>query len=141
LAKLEVSRREFYNAFKAHRLLYTKTEQQSNASLTCLFYAIECGLKSIIMKRECREVSGSREEELSHDINKMLNALSSPQVLLIDNQIQLKPLKNPDRERKASQKYINQVLRYGMTFHHDEMKNTLAEKLTTIMVWIEGELK
>lgn len=93
------------------------------------------------MKRENREVSGDKEGTLGHDINRMLCELRCPMALQIDPQIQLKPVSNPDKERKASQAQINQVLRYGMVFHCNEVQSKLAGQFSTIMGWIDGELR
>lgn len=141
MAKIEVTRREFHQAWKAHRSLWESAQQQNNASLTCLFYAIECGLKAVILKQEGRELSGPKEGELGHDINKMLSILRVQRTLLINADYLLNDLKNPNKPRNASQDQINQVFRYGVMFKSDENKVELTERLTAIVRWIDGVLR
>ncbi len=140
MAKIDVTRREFHGAWRAHKLLWHSATVQSNAALTCLFYAIECGLKAAILKQQSREVSGAKEGELGHDINKMLSELRVDASLLID-QYQLSDLKNPDRPRNIDSSQINQAFRYGIKFKDEPKKAELVNKLTSIAKWIEGELR
>jgi hypothetical protein len=93
------------------------------------------------MKREGRELSGLTEGRLGHDINNMLSELRAQDDLQIKDNYPLKNLENPNKARNAAKDKINQVFRYGIIFRKDADKELLVNKLTTIVSWIEGELR
>lgn len=127
---------------------------RSNAHRLLLFYAIECGLKAVLMKRRaitctnhCREFS-----EVQHDINKLLDILSAGQALKLPNQFNMPPIndKGSKHDRKLNPGKINQTWRYGgkvveklddngMTVGFTD--EDIEKHLIKISQWIEGELR
>jgi hypothetical protein len=119
---------------------------RTNAHRLLLFYAVECGLKSLVMRRQdknrtdlCTDIS-----ECQHDVNKLLDCLRAGQDLKLPAQLSMKPIKgkNGNDERKFTPGDVNQMWRYGgccevtgITDHN------LEKKLLEIVQWIDGELR
>lgn len=136
---IEVTRREMERAHRDHCKAFTDLEA-SNSGLTCLFYAAECGLKSLIMKRERQETTaGITHYELGHDINKMLSHLRCEKSLLLPGSIPLEPLKTPKMLRNAAPKDLNQVWRYGLTLKENCQTKQIAEKLNQVCQWVKEQ--
>lgn len=127
---------------------------RSNAHRLLLFYAIECGLKAVLMKRRsltctdrCKEFS-----EAQHDINKLLDILSAGQALKLPNQFNMSPVndKGSKHDRKLNPGKINQMWRYGgkVIAKLDDSVSTIGftdedieQHLIQISRWIQGELR
>jgi hypothetical protein len=141
--------REMENAWRCNlSVSCTKSpELPTNSHRLLLFYAVECGLKAVLMRRKrqnrtdlCQEIT-----ECQHDINKLLDCLSAGKDLKLPSQLGMKPIKNKrggDEERKFTPGDINQMWRYGgkCSFIDVEDKD-IEEKLLQIVTWIEGKLK
>lgn len=48
--RLNVTRREFQDSYRRHYKLYQNTNVSDKSRRLVLFYSVECGLKSLIMK-------------------------------------------------------------------------------------------
>ncbi|MBD2616574.1 hypothetical protein H6G94_36065 [Nostoc punctiforme FACHB-252] len=145
--------REMQKAWQAN-LQASMNNSRNNAHRLLLFYAIECGLKAILMKRQgvsctihCKEIS-----EAQHNINKLLDFLSAGQALKLPNQFNMSSIndKGLKQERKLDSGKINQMWRYGgkVTDMSDGKGNTvnitdedLEKCLIKISQWIEKELR
>ena len=125
---------------------------RSNAHRLLLFYAVECGLKAVLMKRQgvnctthCQEII-----EAQHNINKLLDALSAGQVLKLPNRLNMTPIKDGGQrqERILDSGKINQMWRYGGQLNINYKSNDsniltdekLERQLIQISEWIRGEL-
>lgn len=136
--------REMQKAWRDNKSAADKTPR-TNAHRLLLFYAVECGLKAILMKRQYKECSDECDDILKakHNINKLLDFLNSGGRLKLPSELTMKPIKRKNsktEERKLTPGEINQMWRYGgccTTINDDEVEKKLAQ----IAVWIEGELK
>jgi hypothetical protein len=140
--------REMENAWKGNLNAFCteSTISRTNSHRLLLFYAVECGLKAILMRRQnqnrtdlCKEI-----HECQHDINKLLDCLSAGKDLKLPSQLSMLSIKKKggrDDERKFTPGDINQMWRYGgkCSFPGIEDKD-IEEKLLKIVKWIEGEL-
>ncbi|WP_414755280.1 hypothetical protein [Anabaena sp. CCY 9910] len=127
---------------------------RNNAHRLLLFYAIECGLKAILMERQgvtctinCKEIG-----EAQHNINKLLDLLSAGHTLKLPSQFNMSVINNKGlkEERKINSGKINQMWRYGgkVIDMIDRRGNTvtitdedLEKYLIKISHWIEKELR
>ena len=91
---------------------------RGNAHRLLLFYAVECGLKATLMRRQrkhrtdwCPVIS-----ECQHNVNKLLDCLSANGRLRLPAQLSMESIKlnnlNYD-ERKFTPGEVNQMWRYG----------------------------
>ncbi|MGH2416106.1 MAG: hypothetical protein ACRDEA_20935 [Microcystaceae cyanobacterium] len=69
--------REVEKAWRENKSASDKTPR-SNAHRLLLFYAVECGLKAILMRRQGKNRSDLCTDlyECQHDVNKLLDCLS-----------------------------------------------------------------
>jgi HEPN domain-containing protein len=119
---------------------------RTNGHRLLLFYAVECGLKAILMRRQRK----TRTDECpvlaqcQHDINKLLDSLSAGQSLKLPSQLSMAKIKsrNGYDERKFTSGEINQMWRYGGCCTSNSTTDTeLENQLLKIVRWIEGELR
>jgi hypothetical protein len=119
---------------------------RSNAHRLLLFYAVECGLKALLMRRQQKNRSDlcPAISECQHDINKLLDSLRAGVYLKLPAQLSMKPIKGKggNEERKFTPGDINQMWRYGgCSTLVDVTDQDLEKKLLEIVNWIDGELK
>lgn len=140
--------REIEKAWRDNWSASCKTPR-SNAHRLLLFYAVECGLKAVLMKRGkprtnrtdlCIDIA-----ECQHDVNKLLDCLSAGNNLKLPSQLTMKPIRGKsgkDDERKFTPGEVNQMWRYGgCSSLADTNDEELENKLLEIVKWIDGELK
>ena len=153
MAAVMFTDREMQRAWQAN-LQASSHSASSNAHRLLLFYAIECGLKAILMKRRsvtctnhCREFS-----EAQHDINKLLDILSAGQALKLPSQFNMSPIndKGSKQDRKLNPGKINQMWRYGgkVLERLDDSGRSIGftdedieQHLIKISRWIQKELR
>jgi hypothetical protein len=152
MAAIAFTDRELQKAWK-NNLQASMSSTCSNAHRLLLFYAIECGLKAVLMKRRsitCTDLC-SEIGEAQHNINKLLDYLSAGNALKLPTQLQMSPIKPQGRkvERKLDVGQINQVWRYGGCFISSKSRRSssstsedeaIENKLMQISNWISGEL-
>ncbi|MDJ0797229.1 MAG: hypothetical protein QNJ51_10410 [Calothrix sp. MO_167.B12] len=119
---------------------------RTNAHRLLLFYAVECGLKAILMRRQgkrrsdvCQEIS-----ECQHDVNKLLDCLGVQGSLRLPAQLSMEPIKtkNGNEQRRFTPGDINQMWRYGgVCSSAGTTDQDLEKKLLEIVQWIDGELR
>lgn len=125
---------------------------RSNALRLLLFYAVECGLKAILMKRCGRRNRRTDDfQEIGaaqHDTNKLLDSLSVDGRLRLPRKIQMCDLldaRNNKERRELKTGQINQMWRYGGRSVCDVTgavtDDILENKLLQISEWIKRELK
>lgn len=135
--------REIQRAWRIN-LEASQVPSRNNAHRLLLFYAIECGLKAIVMKREGRNRTNlcPNVTDSGHNINKLLDCLSAGDSLKLPNKLLMTPIKkNAKREdRTCETKDINQMWRYGGTMLDSNGDPDLEKKLTNISEWIKQEL-
>jgi hypothetical protein len=156
MAQVPFTDREMQRAWRSNlqaSLAFSKVAR-NNAHRLLLFYAIECGLKAVLMRRKSVTCTNHCEEigEAQHDINKLLDALGAGNVLKLPNQFSMAAIKDKGskQERKLESGKINQMWRYGGSVTSmDNSRNGRSESLTDddlekylieISKWIEMEL-
>lgn len=132
--------REMKNAWAANRKAGA-VQNTTNPHRLLLFYATECGLKALILKRQkltltsdCPAIAAA-----SHNINKLLDALRAGYALKLKNDLQLAPINHGRLERKCSNQDLNQIWRYGgkcVNPSDDEIENSLE----CVNNWLEEQL-
>jgi hypothetical protein len=155
MAQISFTDREMQRAWRSNLTasLAVIHAQRNNAHRLLLFYAIECGLKAVLMRRRSVTCTNHCEEigESQHDINKLLDALGAGKALKLPNQFKMSEItdKNSKYERKLDSGKINQMWRYGgkVTSMNDTNGKSvslndddLEKYLIKISKWIEGEL-
>lgn len=121
---------------------------RTNAHRLLLFYAVECGLKAVLMRRasvtctnECESIG-----EAQHDINKLLDALNAGRALKLPNTLSMTPIKNQEAKqpRQVHCGQFNQMWRYGgfvdTTYESISSDKSLEDSLLKISRWIQREL-
>ena len=139
--------REMQKAWRDNKSVYDNSDkkQRKNAHRLLLFYAVECGLKAILMHRQekgrtdlCQEI-----RECKHNINKLLDSLHAGSNLKLPAQLNMTkiPSENSYDERKFTPGSLNQMWRYGGVCATDGITDEdLENKLLEIANWIEEEL-
>lgn len=137
---IEITRREMERAYRDHFKAYRQIDGSSFSGLTCLFYAVECGLKSLIMEREQQETTEDlAKHDFSHNVNKMLSHLKCGKALHLPSVITLTDLKRPQKQRNSGQKELNQVWRYGVDIRDTHQKAEVVNKLLNVCHWIREQ--
>lgn len=135
------TRRELVNAWNTATAA-SKATKRNNAHRLLLFYAVECGLKAVYLKRHNKDPLDSQTAApLAHDLNRILDLLNVAQVLRITpKQFTLPPLQKPLTQRNCRVGELNQVWRYGgMLAQPTDIE--VEEKLEAVQVWIAKELQ
>jgi hypothetical protein len=133
--------REMQRAWREN-LSASKNNKKSNCFRLLLFYAVECGLKAILMKRARKDFTGNMPEliDIGHDINKLLDELRAsvrlklPKEVYMDAARSSKPI-----ERVIKNDKINQMWRYGGCSVGNITDADIEEKLLHISEWIKEQ--
>jgi hypothetical protein len=122
----------------------SKCQPRTNAHRLLLFYAVECGLKTAIMKRERikrtdESMKNGDFKEFGHDINKLLTYLhTTPELYLQETELtSLKPFpqtRESETKRPVKPADFNQMWRYG---GHSEKDENIEKQLEKIIQWLE----
>lgn len=83
--RINITRREFQDSYRRHYKMYRETDRNDKSRRLLLFYSVECGLKSLLMKAlgnstygEFVKCCGNEEKELTgHNIKAMMNLTRS----------------------------------------------------------------
>lgn len=146
---ISFSRRELVRAWRTAYGAST-VNPRTNAHRLLLFYAQECGLKAVVLKRQNKElldkpiVEASSTKSVDHDLNKLLDVLTAGNDMKLPTNLNLSALRTPAQgnlKRPCGTGQINQVWRYGGVLsepHDDQALEFALEKLNK---WLEGELK
>ncbi|EFA73474.1 hypothetical protein CRD_01283 [Raphidiopsis brookii D9] len=151
------TQREMQKAWRNHFFAYkTATsicKNNNNAHRLNLFYAVECGLKAVLMRRQrqnrtdlCQDIT-----ECQHDINKLLDRVHAGQLLKLPkiSISEIVDTKGNPIDRKINSGQINQVWRYGAEVIkiveddriQDATDGDIENRLLKISKWIQTELK
>ncbi len=105
-----------------------------------MFYAVECGLKAVWLKRQCRSLFEHDDiKKTGHDLRKTLRDLRPGKTLELPKDVQLQPLSNGS-ERKGDISILHQAWRYGGVCKTPSDAE-LEAQLEKVLDWIRGELK
>ncbi len=138
---IDFSFRELKNAWHNSYTAFLNCQNKTNAHRLLLFYAVETGLKAVVLKQEALSHTQDRFFEIKHDLNKILRDLRVGRNLYLPNSILLMDLKDhPNPKRNIRIGDLNQVWRYGAKAVNPT-DSQLEAKLSAINEWISGELK
>lgn len=141
---LPFTERELKNAW---RNLLNAAESCSSASgnskRLLLFYAVECGLKAVWLKRNRKSVFGADDAQgVGHDICKLARAFHVSHDSKSLSNIKLSPIKENKRHmaRGVGIKELHQAWRYGGVCESPS-DGECEKELLKLKNWIEQELK
>jgi len=108
------SAREMQKAWRDNKSAADKNPR-TNAHRLLLFYAVECGLKAILMKRQSKNCTDECEEiwQAKHNINKLLDCLATGAYLRLPSQLIMKPI----RRNKSQVAFYSFKGGVGRTLH------------------------
>lgn len=145
MAQIVFTLRELKNAWRQTYLAFETASNKTNAHRLLLFYAVETGLKAVLLDREGKQISKDQFSEFQHDLNKLMDYLKTGKEYRLDSKIYLSDLRCLTSRKEgqgdsANCGELNQVWRYGAKakIPTDE---ELETKLLAIHEWIAGELR
>lgn len=120
-----------------------KANKKNNTHRLLMFYAIECGLKCVWLKRNAKSLFEKNEiSKFGHNLKLITKELRIGPEIALDEKIELKPIKHHGRpiKREGAFEEIHQVWRYGgscktPTDHECEIK------LQKALNWIKENLR
>lgn len=143
---MEVTREEFHHSFFKHLQVYRSAQTGTGPSHWLLLaYAVECGLKVVIMKNEnmfsTEEFSSQSLKSLvtgqdGHNLERLATHAGFTSNILKKN-IRCKPVTT--RQRNACSRDLHIVWRYGVSTEPTDEKPMIQE-LERIANWVEVEL-
>lgn len=116
---------------------------RKNPHRLLLFYAVECGLKAVWLKRQSRPLFDRADiDHTGHNLRKMLKELNVGKQLSLPGQLQLSPITRDQNPvpRNGDISILHQAWRYGgeCTSPTDQDCEIQLQK---VLDWIKGELK
>ena len=132
--------RELKRAWENSSSIFDEATNKTNAHRLLLFYAVEVGLKALVLKRAHQTDTEGRFEEIKHDLNKLIDILRIGNEFRLIEDIQLSALKYPERPRNKKIGDLNQIWRYGAEAKQPADRE-LEQQLLKIQEKIRGELK
>lgn len=138
--------RELTRAWRQLRqtaLLLAK-QRRNNAHRLLLFYAVECGLKAVWLKRKSQTLFTKEDiQQTGHDLSRTLDQLKAGKELNLLQHVQLPEVR--DRHNQAILRHggieiLHQAWRYGAEC---KLPNDTAceQQLEQVLEWINGELQ
>jgi len=139
---LAFSNRELKAAWR-NNLAASELGNKTNGHRLLLFYAVECGLKVIILKREGKSRTDLLSRDLKqyggHDINKLLTELHASSELHL-KATKMNNLKSPDTSRSVGVGDFNQMWRYGGSSYSPMLDSDIENQLLKISQWVGQEI-
>lgn len=139
--------RELRRAWEGHLQAFHESASKRNAQRLLLFYAVECGLKLALMRREGATCTADCPQllDIQHNINALLDALKTGRDYNLPKSLSMGFVSiNQKRvERKITPGQINQMWRYGGSLYaksrdSSSVKDVDIEKaLLKICQWLE----
>lgn len=132
----DVSKQEFEKSFEKHYKNYKNIQPSNSSTRLLLFYAVECGLKSLIMSQEhvfLFSKLSEEEQNCKHDLKKLLKILG------VEEKYKLKAIKT-NRGESITCGHYNEFWRYGLQCAQKEIDENkemqIEEELKKIAEWI-----
>lgn len=120
------------------------TALRQNPHRLLLFYAVECGLKAVWLKRKNRTLfEGSDIHRIGHSLQQVLKELNVGTALSLPDSFQLPPTANQGPiplPRSGKFGDLHQVWRYGGKCQLPTDQDC-EQQLLKVLSWIQGELK
>lgn len=142
---IHVSRREMNKAFREHNGLWKSAKQSGEISFThkmVLFYAVECGLKALYMKRnrmadsKATDSQGENITKYKHDLKTLMDRMNMKSVKIPKTYLEVKSY---DDKHQWEPKSLHEAWRYGRTFVL-EKEEECVESLCSILEELNREL-
>jgi hypothetical protein len=136
--------REMQRAWRENYEVASAAGPTFNAHRLLLFYAVECGLKALLMKRKNVSSTDLVPEiyQSGHDLNKLLDYLRAGGGLHLKQQYKICDLKkqNQSFQRNIGSSEINQMWRYGGKALETYSDKDIEESLRKIADWIKKQI-
>ncbi|OZB57167.1 MAG: hypothetical protein B7X35_02490 [Halothiobacillus sp. 14-56-357] len=116
---------------------------RQNPHRLLLFYAVECGLKAVWLKRQGRTLfEGADVSKTGHDLRQVLKDLNVGANLPLSENFRLPTVAHDQTQLTRNGKFgdLHQAWRYG---GRSELPtdNDCEQQLQKVLNWIQGELK
>lgn len=142
--QINITRSEFQRSYKNHYVLYKYGEYSISPKTRrlLLFYSVECGLKSLILKNlgknsyeELKSYSENNQLRVhGHDIKAMVREVG------IDHAYPLKKIRLLKEGGAVSVDRFNELWRYGAAVEDEEEEKKVETTLNEIAKWIGKRL-
>ena len=140
-SRIKVKRREFQDSYRRQYKIYKENTGNSKSRRLLLFYSVECGLKSLLMKdlgnntyEEFVQCCGREKKDLTgHNISAMLKKLNPHSSYCLRN-IHLK------RGGCVPPEKFNELWRYGAETEDGDEEEKVEKTLARIAEWIHTKL-
>lgn len=131
-AKIHVSNRQLRDAFRRHHASGRNGADMADAHLLLLVYAVECGLKELLLRRRgIKNTSKLDRDDLTHDLDDLLKLLGqTPRFHGVK-------LQEPDEDVPAQR--IHEALRYGRRLLRGS-REKLLHAIREVTVYIEENM-
>lgn len=116
---------------------------RQNPHRLLLFYAVECGLKAVWLKRKGRTLfEGDDIQRTGHDLRQVLKDLNVGASLSLSRNFQLKEVFRGKKKISRNGNFgdLHQVWRYGGKCE-EPTDHVCEQQLQKVLEWIQGELK
>lgn len=131
---LDVSVQELGESFQKHYEVYKNGLGSDNSKRLALFYAVECGLKGILLKKYHVFLYSKLDEkyQYGHDIKKILKNFG------IESSYKLNSFQTKHKDQVHVEHY-HEVWRYGMELdqRNEEIVKEIEANLSDIAKWID----
>lgn len=139
---IPVTRNELERAWRSLRRAADVSPRQA-PHLLLVFYAVECGLKAVWLKKKAKEVFGSDEiKSLGHKLDDLIREVNKDLVLgsslTLPAQVRFTPLP-PGIQRNGTAEQLHQAWRYGVDLVSPDIAS-IETTLNNLMLWINAEL-
>ncbi|GBC62771.1 hypothetical protein DENIS_3748 [Desulfonema ishimotonii] len=136
---IHVSRKEMEKSFKKHRHIWnsSKNKGPSYSHKMVLFYAVECGLKSLFMtkfrvvKTDRTGVTGKSVSDFGHNLNPLLKQLRLERYRL--------PQVKDESGTQISPENVHQAWRYGRTLDSKKEEKFIC-RLKKILAELDAKI-
>lgn len=121
----------------------TAGSTRKNPHRLLLFYAVECGLKAVWLKRQNRSVFDREDiDKTGHNLRQVLKELKVGAELSLPQDLQLQPVTQNGvlQPRNGDISILHQAWRYGGKCSVPT-DNYCEHQLEQVLNWIQGELK
>jgi hypothetical protein len=119
------------------------TQCPTNAHRLLLFYAVECGLKAVLLKNWGKTVFCKDDVKNGHDLRELQKQLRLSNDALLPNAIQVGNIRidaKKEEPRNGGVSALHEVWRYGGVCQ-SPTDEECEKKLSSVSEWIAGELK
>jgi len=158
MAQIPTDYRKLQNAFRQHKLAVEKAgevEEKDRAPYNLLlFYAVECGLKSIYLKRNGSPKKGTKPdstpiEEIGHDLILLAKKLGLAKRLAKkpdlnhqkteETELTFRSLRQGEISGPWGIKKIHEAWRYGVKIDYDD-EQEIIKRLKELCIYIQTQL-